>query len=117
MNDPRNTRTLIVAFVIAIMALVPMKIYSSGDDVISMSQKDVSVLGVTSVEAVVVPSVPLLEAPYDEIEAKGQTCVNQKEATDRIKELTSQLKLSQDKEMSQDLENQIKALKEITCQK
>lgn len=72
MNDTtRNTRTLIVSFVFAIMALIPLRFVEVGQ----MIQDQPMVLGeqVQSAEDVVLPESGVseeivLEAPYNEIE-------------------------------------------------
>jgi hypothetical protein len=71
MNDMnRNTRTLILCFVIAIMALIPLRFVEVGQELAGM--QEVQVLG--NVEEVMLPSAELsadsvLEAPYNEIDA------------------------------------------------
>lgn len=65
-----NTRTLILSFAIAVMALVPLRFVEVGQ----MLGEQPMVLGeTTAYEEVVLPQQaterPLLEQPYDEIEA------------------------------------------------
>lgn len=65
-----NTRTLILSFAIAVMALVPLRFVEVGQ----MLGEQPMVLGETTArEEVVLPKQaterPLLEQPYDEIEA------------------------------------------------
>ncbi len=62
MNDNinRNTRTLIVSFVIAVMVLIPLRFVEVGNGLGS----EVSVLG----ESVVSPEVKI-ESPYDQIDS------------------------------------------------
>lgn len=72
MNDiARNTRTLIVSFVFAVMALIPLRFVEVGQMTVDSPQ----VLGeeVQQVEEVVLPNDEVseevvLEAPYNEIE-------------------------------------------------
>lgn len=72
MNDTaRNTRTLIVSFVFAIMALIPLRFVEVGQSL----QNQPMVLGekIQNVETVVLPEDGIseeivLEAPYNEIE-------------------------------------------------
>jgi len=62
MNDNinRNTRTLIVSFVIAVMVLIPLRFVEVGNGLGS----EVSVLG----ESVISPEVKI-ESPYDQIDS------------------------------------------------
>jgi hypothetical protein len=61
-DETRNIRTLIVCFVIAIMALIPLRFIEVGNSM--MEQSNQTVLG----EQVTVSELPVLESPYDEIE-------------------------------------------------
>ena len=78
-----NTRTLIVSFVVAIMALIPLRFVEAGQ----MVNSDTQVLGVKTEEAVVPEVQPVLEAPYNEIE--NQSCLNSDEAQQKLSELNS----------------------------
>ncbi len=77
-DGDRNVRTLIVSFVIAIMALIPLRFYEIAQDsgVTSMNQSSVQVLGATTAVdqqllAVPTPTVsPVLEAPWDVIDGQ-----------------------------------------------
>ncbi len=77
-DGDRNVRTLIVSFVIAIMALIPLRFYEIAQDtgVSSMNVSTVQVLGASTVEdqlKVVVPTPtvsPVLEAPWDVIDGQ-----------------------------------------------
>ena len=67
MNDfDRNTRTLIVCFVVAVFALIPLRFIEVGEqyDLVSSAL----VLG----ESISVPVEPVLEAPYNTLEK----CIN-----------------------------------------
>ena len=75
MNDfNRNTRTLIVSFVIAIFALIPLRFIEVGEQQNALNQSQV--LGETTVVEEIIVSddssseevVLGLEAPYDELE-------------------------------------------------
>lgn len=72
-DQDRNVRTLIVAFVIAIMALVPLRFYEIGQEVSSLS--NVQVLGEVTEERVVavepVVEKDVLEAPWNEIDGQS----------------------------------------------
>lgn len=71
-ENNRNIRTLIVSFVIAIMALIPlrfMELSESEVPVVSMSQ--MQVLGESS--EIPKEMEARIEAPYDEIESMGST--------------------------------------------
>lgn len=69
----RNTRTLIVSFVLAIMALVPLRFVEAGQ--IIEANRGEMVLGDS--EEIILPNaeVPMnkvvLEAPYNEIDGKN----------------------------------------------
>lgn len=70
-NNDRNTRTLIISFVIAIMALVPLRFYEVGQQSVDMiSNSNVQVLGEVEeiVEPTVAPAQPLLESPWNDID-------------------------------------------------
>ncbi len=62
----RNTRTLIVGFVVAIMALIPMRFIEAGQEM--ASYVPFQVLGETTEVRQVVKKVEPLEAPYNVIE-------------------------------------------------
>lgn len=65
----RNTRTLIVCFVIAIMALIPLRFVEIGQSRPVEEYSVNQVLGESvEVEQVPVSTVGKLEAPYNEIE-------------------------------------------------
>lgn len=78
-DEDRNVRTLIVSFVVAIMALIPLRFYEIAQDVgvSSMKASSVQVLGATTVRdrrrvVVTVPVVsPVLEAPWDVIDGRA----------------------------------------------
>lgn len=83
----RNTRTLIVSFVVAIMALIPLRFVEVGQ----MSQA--AVLGDMDVaEEVVLPNAQVgkqvvLEAPYEEIErgkVLGETTVTERTCLPKV---------------------------------
>lgn len=103
----RNTRTLIVSFVVAIMVLTPLRFVEVGQMV-----GEAQVLGEVDTQVILpdaeIDSVlkPKLEAPYDEIEAMavlGEETVETKEC----------LTVDEAKSMMVDLQKQI-AEKELT---
>jgi len=68
-NFDKNTRTLIVSFLIAIFALIPLRFIEAGQEQGMMM--DAQVLGETVVvsnENVSEESRPIFEAPYNELE-------------------------------------------------
>lgn len=78
MNDTnRNTRTLIVSFVIAIMFLIPLRFIEVGQGMETVTRAQV--LGESvSIEEVVLPNATvekkaIFEAPYNEIESMKLT--------------------------------------------
>ncbi len=96
MNDTnRNTRTLIVSFVVAIMALIPLRFIELGQ--LDTSSQYVQVLGTDTRAEVVLPDanvtpVAELEAPYAEIERQAVLgeisnveCIPQSEAEETLR--------------------------------
>ena len=70
-NNDRNTRTLIISFVIAIMALVPLRFYEVGQQSVDMmTSLNVQVLGEVEeiAEPTMVPAQPLLESPWNDVD-------------------------------------------------
>jgi hypothetical protein len=100
----RNSRTLIVSFVVAIMFLVPLRFVEVGQS--TYDSRSDQVLGETTAvqSKVVLPNAQVvLEAPYNEIESQGN-CISKDEANATLKELkakvaNNQLNESQLKEM------------------
>ena len=99
MNDlNRNTRTLIVCFVIGVFSLIPLRFYEVGSQVAEESQ----VLGLQRSVEVVMPdselrgeSVPVLEFPYEEVESGVEeevSCLTRQEADRVVGSLTELLK-------------------------
>lgn len=83
-NLNRNTRTLIVSFVIAIFALIPLRFVEAGQyDLVN----DAQVLGET-ISVVPTKSVEIkLEAPYNDIE----NCISKKDVKLAEKEVIKKL--------------------------
>lgn len=123
MNDlNRNTRTLIVCFVVAIFTLIPLKFYETGNQVVSKSE----VLGVQRKIGVALPdsrlgsaSVPVLEFPYEEIEsaeAEVTDCILREEADKVIGNLAEILKISGlDDELVTAAMEEIERIEENVC--
>jgi len=99
MNDlNRNTRTLIVCFVIGVFSLIPLRFYEVGTQVAEESQ----ILGTVRNVEVIMPdselrseSVPVLEFPYEEVESGAEeevNCLTQQEADRVVGGLTEILK-------------------------
>lgn len=78
-NTNNNVRTLIVSFVVAIMALIPLRFVEAGQE-INYNPTKVMVLGeTTSQKEVVLPNAEIkLESPYNEIENQ-KSCFSQEE--------------------------------------
>lgn len=76
-DNDRNSRTLIIAFVVAVMVMVPLRFVEAGQW--QMSDQGVQILGVETVR-------PVLEAPYDEIEKEG--CWDRARADAEITKMT-----------------------------
>jgi hypothetical protein len=66
-DTDRNTRTLIVCFSLAVMALIPLRFVEVGQ-LTEMAAGQVQVLGETTQQEVVTASQTGLEAPYNEID-------------------------------------------------
>ncbi len=81
-DNDRNTRTLLVSFVIAIMVLIPLRFIEVGQN--SAVVGETQVLG----EQVEIEE-KALEAPYDEIESEG--CWTREMADEEISEMTEGL--------------------------
>lgn len=94
MNDlNRNSRTLIVSFVVAIMALIPLRFLEVSGENTYLGQS-AQVLGETSSSLVETREVgyenaPRLEAPYNEIESVG--CMSEEMVLDMEKDLSQKL--------------------------
>jgi hypothetical protein len=73
-DTSRNTRTLIVSFVLAVMVLIPLRFVEVGQVSSSNSSQ---VLGETTVnrETVATPTAAL-EEPYQTIESQKHNCVS-----------------------------------------
>ena len=80
-NFDRNTRTLLVSFLVAIFALIPLRFVEVGSQQNLIG--DAQVLG----EAISIPEETNFEAPYDEIEE----CINQDEIEEIRNEVATQL--------------------------
>lgn len=93
-NTDRNTRTLIVSFMVAIFALIPLRFVEAGQqfELNDVNNENVQVLG-ESIETVV-PEVKI-EAPYDEIEA----CMDEQTIKDMELQVVDQL---ENEELTQD---------------
>lgn len=121
MNDAnRNTRTLIVSFVIAIMALIPLRFIEAGQGMMSQPQ----VLG----EEIILPDdvdseMPLLEAPYNEIESQqvlgdetAISCIAPEDAKTAIADFSAQIETGElSGEEVDHLVGQMIAIEENTC--
>lgn len=101
MNDiSRNTRTLILSFVIAVMALIPMRFVEIGQEI--GQEPYVSVLGAEDYGEVVLPNAEVevesadavLEAPFNEIENQmltgevaGESCIARVDAESLLNQM------------------------------
>jgi len=88
-NHTRNARTLIISFVVAVMALVPLRMVELGEGMNLMELNNPVVLGETSeqVAAPVLEERPMLEAPYRAMEE----CVGRAEAEKKVKDFEARL--------------------------
>lgn len=87
-DNDRNTRTLIVSFVIALMVMIPLRFVEVGQNQVLMGS-DVQVLG----EEVVAVEAPVLEEPYNQMEMEG--CWTREAIDGQINEMTEGLDVSQ----------------------
>ncbi|MFA5025824.1 MAG: hypothetical protein WC503_04925 [Candidatus Shapirobacteria bacterium] len=113
-NFDRNTRTLIVSFLIAIFALIPLRFVEAGTEQLRFD--DAQVLGesvnVVNEMKTVEEVSPKLEAPYDELE----NCRTESEVMlieDQITQLLEENTLS-DSEMV-DVLNELKRVETNIC--
>ena len=86
MNESnQNIRTLIVSFVIAIFTLIPLRFVEVGQ--MTVDQDQPQVLGVDQVaEVTPANAAPVLEAPYDQIDAAKKNCIDQQTADGLLKQ-------------------------------
>lgn len=95
----RNTRTLIICFVVAVFSLVPLRFYEVG---MQSEAQQAYVLGLSDqADQMSLPdsqiqesSQPVLEYPYEEVEKQALTsnCLDQQEADRQIEALVEVLK-------------------------
>lgn len=134
-NTDRNTRTLIVSFAVAIMALIPLRFVEVGQ-IMTASDSQAQVLGeqtditLPNADVVAVPEEKqaVLEAPYDQIDGPAAVlgastdisasadCIVRDEATSVIDSLRLDLNrggLSASDRV--DLMNQIRMVEVNTC--
>lgn len=65
-DNDRNTRTLILSFVIAIMALIPLRFYEAGEQQLDQLEH-AAVLGAmtTRIAPTATPTMPLFDEPWN----------------------------------------------------
>ena len=127
MNDiNRNTRTLIVSFVVAIMVMIPLRFVEVGQMVGEaqvLGEMDTQVV-LPNAEVKVVKKAPLLEAPYDEIENSKvlgektvveKTCIDKVESAELTEDLKGQINGSLTRVQLEELVNQLIAVEKNTC--
>ena len=103
----KNTRTLIMSFTIAILAMIPLRFVEVGNQIEVVNTPSM-VLGETS-QQVILPNSDL-ESPYDVIDAeiKVSDCLSEEDASVMIKEIVN--------EMSPDYLSEIELVKENICE-
>jgi hypothetical protein len=83
----RNSRTLIISFVVALMVLVPLRFVAEGNIITEVS--NASVLGAKTVNPVVLPNADL-ESPFvEKVEESVASCLETEEADLKIDVLTN----------------------------
>ncbi|MBU1130288.1 hypothetical protein KKE45_03130 [Patescibacteria group bacterium] len=124
MNFNRNTRTLIISFVVAVFVLVPLRFYEEGARLDRLNQmEERMVLGVKK-EGVVLPDSEMflesdlyegLEQPYREIEML-ESCVSGEVAEEKIVWLVDILENEElDEKEVNDLVDEIERVEESVC--
>lgn len=113
----RNCRTLIVCFVIAVFGLVPLRFYEVGSQISSSSGSAVLGEQVSLPESeLTVSSQPVLESPYEEIEAERLNCLPREEADGQIEVLVEVLKSTDLSESAvTDLVSEIERVENSAC--
>ena len=119
----RNTRTLIICFVVAVFSLIPLRFYEIGNKMGEFSSGS-QVLGLSqAAEVVDLPSSQVteesqivLEYPYNKIEEEGAGCLSGEEVDSRVRELTEVLKADDlDEETVTVLIGEIENLENSAC--
>lgn len=108
----RNTRTLIVSFTIAILAMIPLRFVELGNQ-LEVIDRGSMVLGETS-QQVFLPASEL-ESPYNEIDGEfkaevveASDCLTEADAAVMIKEIVN--------DMTPDYLSEIELVRENICQ-
>lgn len=103
-----------VSFVVAVMALIPLRFVEAGQTTMDQPQ----VLGVQSeivLPTAEVKAAPVLEAPYNEIE-NSAGCISAKEAAKMIATLKKSLVTGDvDKEQAERLLGRMESIQANTC--
>lgn len=118
----RNTRTLIVSFTVAIMAMIPLRFVEVGNQ-LEVIDRGSMVLGETSQEVVSLTSD--LESPYNVIDAEVEAveavetndCLTEADASVMIKEISTEM--SQDNVSNEEITeylSEINLVRENICQ-
>jgi len=108
----RNTRTLIVSFTVAILAMIPLRFVEVGNQLEVVDSRSM-VLGETSQPAVL-PSSDL-ESPYNEID--GELSVEVVEVNDCLSEVDAAVMIKEIvNDMSPDYLSEIELIRESICQ-
>jgi len=108
----RNTRTLIISFTVAILAMIPLRFVEVGNQLEVIDSRSM-VLGETSQEVI------SLESPYNVIDAEAEAvesaeaveandCLTEVDASVMIKEIVN--------DMSPDYLSEIELVRENICQ-
>ncbi len=112
----RNTRTLIISFTVAILAMIPLRFVEVGNQLEVIDSRSM-VLGETSQE--VISPTSDLESPYNVIDAEAEAvesaeaveandCLTEVDASVMIKEIVN--------DMSPDYLSEIELVRENICQ-
>lgn len=108
----RNTRTLVVSFVVAIMVLIPLRFVEVGQTV--GNNDEVQVLGETTVSQEAVPTA-VLEEPYKTIENQ-KSCVIKADIDSAWAELKAEVESGQiDQEQAADMVAQLVSVEKDSC--
>ena len=121
----RNCRTLVVSFVIAVMAMIPLRFVEAGQNI---TFEQPTVLGETTNDTVVLPNSEvdqrLFEAPYD-LEVKAPqvlgtstevSCISREEANGQLEGYAKILEVGKLNDLQkQQVANEVLAVQQSVC--
>lgn len=123
-DNEKNTRTLIVGFVVALMVLVPLRFVEATGQTLEESNRvlgEMTAVPVQRAQREIVPIVKAdgaLEAPYNKLETKKTVCVSNEQAEKQVEAIIKRNGGSLDKlseAQSLAVYEQISAIDKSTC--